>query len=230
MENGMYKAELHAHTSETSPCAHVKAADMIHAMAQARYDIVVVTDHFNNYVLEAKPGTPEERVKRYLKGYENACKAGKEEGIRVFLGAEVCLHNSGPEDFLLYGITRQFLYDHADMYEYTQEKLYEECVKANILLVQAHPCRSYCRPADPKFLHGVEVMNANCRHDNRNDRVKEWWKQRQSEGYTLIPTSGSDYHQVEDIGNGGIRLAVPVQDAVELADVLRNGDYELRGE
>ena len=58
----MYKAEMHAHTSDTSPCARVSAADMVRAMAQARYDIVVVTDHFNNYVLEAFPGTAEERV------------------------------------------------------------------------------------------------------------------------------------------------------------------------
>lgn len=230
MENGMYKAELHAHTSETSPCARVKAADMIRAMAQARYDIVVVTDHFNNYVLEAKPGSPEERVKRYLKGYECACRAAKEENIKVFLGAEVCLHHYGPEDYLLYGITREFLYNNPEMYEYSQEKLYQECVKANVLLVQAHPCRSYCNPSDPKFLHGVEVINSNCRHDNRNDRVIAWWKAQKAAGYPLIPTSGSDYHQVEDIGNGGIRLTAPVRDAVELADILRSGDYELRGE
>ncbi len=224
----MYKAEMHAHTSDTSPCARVSAADMVRAMAQARYDIVVVTDHFNNYVLEAFPGTAEERVERYLAGYRNACRAAKAEGIRVLLGAEVCLHHMGPEDYLLYGITEQFLYDHPQMYEYTQEQLYRECVKADVLLVQAHPCRSYCTPSDPRFLHGVEVINTNCRHDNGNEKALAWWKEQRGAGYCLIPTSGSDYHQTEDIGGGGIRLTRPVYDAAGLADVLRSGEYELR--
>ncbi|MBO5197980.1 MAG: PHP domain-containing protein [Lachnospiraceae bacterium] len=230
MEQGMYKIEMHAHTSDTSPCAHVSAADMIHAMAEAGYDIVVVTDHFSRYVMSRFTGTPEEKVTRYLQGYREACRAGEKEGIRVFLGAEVNLHRVGKEDYLLYGITEQFLYDHPQMYDYTLKELFEACVKANVLVVQAHPCRSYCAPADANYLHGVELINTNPRHDNGNQKAEIWLKEQEAAGHQLITTCGSDYHQLEDIGGGGIRTARPLKDVVELAELLRSGEYELRKE
>ena len=64
--------------------------------------------------------------------------------------------------------------------------------------------------------------------DNGNEKALAWWKEQRGAGYCLIPTSGSDYHQTEDIGGGGIRLIRPVYDAAGLADVLRSGEYELR--
>ena len=78
------KIELHAHTSEVSPCANVPAAEMVADYARAGYGAVVVTDHFNNYVLESYPGKGTKRaVERYLEGnYELVLKAvrGKERG------------------------------------------------------------------------------------------------------------------------------------------------------
>ena len=90
------------------------------------------------------------------------------------------------------------------------------------LFFQAHPCRSYCNPRDPHLLDGVEIYNGNPRHENNNRRAKKW-----AEKYHLMVSSGSDFHQLEDAGLGGIILSTNVQDSRELAAVLKQGTAEL---
>ena len=94
------KIEMHAHTRETSPCAHVKAEEVVSEYIKAGYDAVVITDHFNNYVLEAEPDQDlQSRVARYLKGYHNALAASESTGLRIILGTEISLYQYGPEDY-----------------------------------------------------------------------------------------------------------------------------------
>ena len=160
------------------------------------------------------PGRPQ--IDRYLLGYREAVEAGKTHHIKVFLGAEVNLASHGPEDFLLLGIREDFLYTYPDLYRYTQKELFKLCEKNSILLYQAHPFRSYCRPADPRYLHGVEVFNGNPRHINQNELALAFAHQ-----HGLLQIAGSDYHQAEDI-SAGILLAQDVADQIELAAILRN--------
>ena len=194
------KIEMHAHTSEISPCGYVTAEDMISAYAGIGYGAVTVTDHFNDYVVENYPGTGREKVDRYLRGYDIACEAGEKFGVKVLLGAEVCLAG-GLEDYLVYGITRDFLYDNPRMFTYTQRRLYAVADAAGALVFQAHPCRSYCRPGNPRFLHGVEVFNGNSKsHKNNNTQALSW-----AVSYPhLLHCSGSDFHDMPNLGRGGI--------------------------
>ena len=37
------KVEMHTHTSETSPCAHINAKDVLKLYKEAGYDTVVIT-------------------------------------------------------------------------------------------------------------------------------------------------------------------------------------------
>lgn len=211
------KIEMHAHTSETSPCGRVPARKMIKAYADAGYDAVLVTDHIHRDVFhdfKVAPGRPQ--IDRYLLGYRAAVDAGRIHRIKVFLGAEVNLASHGPEDFLLIGIQEDFLYTYPDLYRYTQKELFKLCEKNNILLYQAHPFRSYCRPADPRYLHGVEIFNGNPRHVNNNELALAF-----AQKHGLLQTAGSDYHQVEDISSG-IMLDQDVTDQIELAQILRN--------
>lgn len=216
------KIEMHAHTSEVSPCAKVPAEEMVKACAEAGYQGVVVTDHFNDYVLESFPGSARDRVTRYLEGYQRAQEAGAKLGIQVILGMESCIAG-GPEDFLVYGIGMDFFYQNPRFYQYSQEQAFKACQEYGALFFQAHPCRSYCKPRDLHLLDGVEVFNGNPRHENNNRRARKW-----AEKYHLgIFTSGSDFHQLEDAGKGGIILPSDVHDSMELAAALKQGMAEL---
>ena len=213
------KIELHAHTKEVSPCAHVGAADVVRAYKQAGYDAIVITDHFNWYVLDAaNTDDTVKRVDHYLTGYRLAGQEGEKCGIKVILGVEVALRNCGPEDYLIYGATEKMLYDNPFLYDLSLKDLRKVCNKYNALLFQAHPFREYLKPADPALLDGVEVNNGNPRHNSHNDLAVEWAKK-----YNLIAGSGSDFHQSQDIARGGIITNVNA----DIKDILKSGQYEL---
>ena len=217
------KIEMHAHTRETSPCAGIKAQTVVEEHIKAGYDAVVITDHFNHYVLEAKP---EEdvytRVERYLEGYRAALKAAEGTDLRVILGTEVCIYTHGPEDYLLYGVTEEFLHANPYMYNYNLDELRKACDEYDILLFQAHPGRPYLNMAPCEMLDGAEVQNGCIRHQNNNERVYKWAKEN-----GLLYSSGSDYHQLEDIGRGGIITDRDVKNSRDLVDVLRSRNYTI---
>ncbi len=215
------KIELHAHTSEVSPCANVAAETMVSVYVKAGYQGVVVTDHFNSYVLESFPGSPRDRVTRYLEGFYKAQQAGEKAGLQIILGMESCIAG-GKEDFLIYGIGTDFIYQHPTFYRYTQEEAYRACQEYGALLFQAHPCRPGLAPRDPNLLDGMEVYNGNPRHKNNNPRAREW-----AEAHGLIFSSGSDFHEMEDVGRGGIILPVDIRDSKELAEALKRRTGEL---
>ena len=227
----LIKIEMHAHTSEVSPCAAVDAKAVVKSCKNAGYAAVVITDHFNNYVLHGFPGNNRQKVKRYLEGFEIAKETGESINIAVFFGIEVCLRG-GPEDYLIYGVEKEFLFDHPTLYNLSQKELYYEAIEANALVYQAHPCRSYCRPKDPFLMHGVEVFNGNSLHrgpgkggDNNNDYALKWALKYKH----LLQISGSDIHHVEDIGVGGIALRdnMEVKRYSDLMQYLRLSDYKL---
>lgn len=213
------KIDLHVHTCETSPCGKVKAVEMLHLYKAAGYDAVVVTDHFNDYVLEKFPA--DRRIDEYLSGYRTAVEYAKKVGIKVFFGVETCLLG-GKDDFLIYGVTPQFLYDNPKLYALTLAELYDTAHKAGGIVIQAHPNRGYCRQADIRYLDGVEVYNGNPRHDSHND-ITRALADRHPE---LIPTSGNDFHQIGDEKMGGGIIA-EVRDEKELAEKLKKREYEV---
>ena len=43
----LYYYDLHVHTSNVSPCAHVKAEEVVRLYAQAGYKGIVITDHYS---------------------------------------------------------------------------------------------------------------------------------------------------------------------------------------
>lgn len=215
------KIEMHFHTSETSPCGSVPAADAVQAYARKGYGAIVITDHFNGDILESFPGSPREKVDRYLRGYEAARQAGDEAGLVILLGVESCLAG-GPEDFLLYGINRDFLYEYPRLYAMTQAEVYRACHDYGALLYQAHPFRSYCRPRDPALLDGVEIYNGNRRHENHNAEAAAFARR-----HRLRVSSGSDFHEYEDLAQGGLCLPSPLSTNAELLAALKSGGFAL---
>lgn len=227
------RIEMHSHTAEVSPCAHVYAKDMITACKKANYDAVIITDHFNDYVLGSFPGNNRDKVRRYLLGYETAKAAEKEVGIKVLFGVEVCIAG-GREDFLLYGITPSFLFDNPRLFTLTQQELYDVAHAAGALVYQAHPCRSYCKPRDPFLMDGAEVYNGNHNYLEggreigsylSNDTTLRWAKKYPH----LLYISASDVHSLKDVGNAGI--IVPDMDKeiteLDLPNILKSKQIEL---
>ena len=212
------KIEMHAHTGEASPCANVSAGQIPVLYQQTGYDAIVITDHYCKWAQERSGAeTAEAYAQYFLNGYQTAKAAGDKIGFPVLLGAEANLPGS-PNDYLLYGIILQ----HPDLHEMTLKELYALCQKEQILLLQAHPYRTYCTPADPAYLDGAESYNGNPRHNNQNELAKEW-----SQKYHMIQSSGSDFHELEDVAKGGIETSIPVTDTRALYQVLRSGNYKL---
>lgn len=213
--------ETHAHTLGGSPCAKVSAKDMIKAYADIGCGALILTNHFNEDTVP-KPGlSAREAVDRYVDLYKEAEEYGHQFGLDVWFGIETCI-SGGPEDFLLFGATPEILYENPYMYRMTQKELFQECEQFGCLLYQAHPNRSYCQPRDPEYLHGAEVYNGNPRHENRNEITELWAKK-----YRLLRSSGSDFHQPEDIAQGGILIPDYIQDVKALANYMREYDLTL---
>ena len=206
------KIEMHAHTGEASPCANVSAGQIPVLYQQTGYDAIVITDHYCKWAQERSGAeTAEAYAQYFLNGYQTAKAAGDKIGFPVLLGAEANLPGS-PNDYLLYGITEKFILQHPDLHEMTLKELYALCQKEQILLLQAHPA----------YLDGAESYNGNPRHNNQNELAKEW-----SQKYHMIQSSGSDFHELEDVAKGGIETSIPVTDTRALYQVLRSGNYKL---
>ncbi len=218
------KVEMHTHTSETSPCAKISAKKLVNMYKNKGYDAVVITDHYSKWVMEHNHIIePEEFTKFFLGGYHKAYKYVQDNGfdIKILLGVEVTLLE-GPNDYLLYGIDEEFLYQNPLLFKMSLKKLYKLCYKNNILLVQAHPYRAYCIPADTHFLDGAEVYNGNPRHNSNNNKTYKWAKEN-----GLIMTSGSDFHQEEDLAKGGIITQSSFDSIHQLTEILKNSNYSI---
>lgn len=210
--------ETHFHTAETSPCANVSAEDGIRMYHEAGYDAVVVTDHFNTDVI-GKDGDWEERVDRFLAGFDIARKTGEKLGVRVYLGMEIRFEENY-NDYLVYGFDRQFLYDHPWIYRETMESFSEIAHANGLCIVQAHPFRTICTPAPYELLDGVEGINGNPRHNSRDSLAQEY-----AEKHGLFCTEGSDFHQSEDIKDWGIEMATLPENEKQLAERILRREF-----
>lgn len=218
------KIEMHVHTSEGSPCANVDAENIVKAYAQTDYDAIVITNHFDQDLLKKFGKTDKERIARHLLGYQKSCETGKQLGIQVLLGVEIRLE-PGVEDFLIYGIDEEFLYEHSDLCFLTQKELYDLCHSCGAVLYQAHPFRKPCVPQNPDYLDGVEV-NQRPNGENNNEQLEAWLKNYPH----LKLISGSDCHDYDQVGFGGIILDRVIHSEKELAECLQLIDaYRLCG-
>ena len=215
------KTELHLHTSEVSACGHVSARDGVNAYKSMGYDCIVVTDHFSPYFVDRCYNSGITDIKEeYLRGYREAKDEGDKIGLTVLLGTEVCLSESN-NDYLVYGVCED-MFDNPDILKLPIAKFSEYCKQKGYLLYQAHPFRNHMKIVKPEFLFGIEVNNANPRHDSRN-AVSQLW----ADINRLHAISGSDYHQTMDVGRGGIITNKPFTTTAELLEILKNDDYTL---
>lgn len=216
------KIELHSHTNHSSACGKVEPEVAMKMFAEVGYDAVVCTDHYNTYNLNRFVGTPLEKTKQWLGGYQLAKEAGERHGVNVLFGLEARIPGS-ENDYLIFGAEPNFVLENPRLHELDLMSLHELCQRYGALLIQAHPNRPMCFPASHLCLDGIEVSNGNPRQKNNNSMALH---QAETDP-RMIQTSGSDFHQVPDMDRGGILTDRDVRTSKDLADCLRSGDYTL---
>ena len=141
--------------------------------------------------------------------------------LNVIFGAELRFRYA-LNDYLLYGATPEFLLAHSDIFEMTPREFSEIARDAGVLFVQAHPFRNDMMVINPAYLDGIEIFNGHTGHDSRNDVAELWAKK-----YSLIPTSGTDFHYNHVPANAGILTENEILDMQSLVQTLKSGNYTL---
>lgn len=224
----MYKIELHLHTKYSSGCGQMSAQELISGYKAAGYQAIVVTDHYNRdtyAMLGIDPAAPVDRLTPFLEGYRRMKEEGEKQGIKIYRGAELRFDGS-PNDYLLFNYPDSMLSDPEKLFTMGLPAFYEAHLGTGSLLIQAHPNRSWCAPADPQFLDGVEVYNMHPFHLNQNELTAAMAEANPH----LIRTGGSDCHEPRHLGRGGIVCETLPKDEEELAALLKSGNYTIIGE
>ncbi len=215
-----YKTELHAHTKEVSPCGQLSSQEVVDRYLADGYTTLVVTNHYCDYVIDNAGETWEERCKYYLAPYY-LMKEYAADRMHIILGCELRFKGSA-NDYLIFGLTEQFLWEHANLHEMNIRSFSELAHENGLLIVQAHPFRNGMTVVNPSYLDGVEIFNGHAGHDSRNPIAVEWAKK-----FDLIPTSGTDFHHPHQFGCGGLLTDAPIKTGEELLDVLKARNYTL---
>lgn len=213
-----YKYELHCHTGCVSRCGRVEPERIIELYRQHNYNGIVVTDHYSPMTFTPN-WNPQKQIDFYLEGYRRMKKAAGDD-FTVLLGMEL-RHYASADDYLIYGVTEEFLYSAGNLMMCGVPKMKEFCEKNGFLLMNAHPFRPFRTRCNPKYLDGIEVYNGKT-PKKENDKALEWARKNGK-----IMVSGSDFHTEKHVARGGIITEEPVQNNKNLLNLLKKGNYTL---
>jgi predicted metal-dependent phosphoesterase TrpH len=216
---GTILMETHLHTKTGSSCGLVSPGEIPDLYKKAGYGAIVVTDHYYKKTINEYSKSAD----AWLEGYRKVRRAGKEAGIKVFLGMELRLDSIDVDDFLVYGLDEEFIKNNEKIYQLSLAEMFEFLDSNGFLIYQAHPFREENTVRDPGFMHGIEVFNGKQRQENNNERAEAHAKE-----HSLLQISGSDFHRYEDIGSGGIYIDKAVETEKELVQFLRTCDIKLK--
>ena len=210
--------ETHLHTCQASACGKVNGEDYIKYMMDKGFAGMIVTDHFfngNTCVPEDLPWN--ERVDIYASGYERALKAAEGKDFTVMFGIEV---NFFKDEYLLYGVDKQWLLDNECIMDMTRIELHEAVNKAGGIMIQAHPYRERDYLSDIKLapaaaIDGVEIYNA-ANKPNMNALGYEF-----ALPLGLPMTAGSDIHFYNDNDMGGMLFEKKIGSIKDFVDAVR---------
>ncbi|NQU80911.1 MAG: PHP domain-containing protein [Bacteroidetes bacterium] len=218
----MFLLDTHIHTKEVSPCGQTDTLTLISLYKKAGYDCLIITDHLSSYYPIMRSSLSwKQKIDSFFAGYDSAKALGKKVGLTVLPAFELSFDND-PNDYLIYGITKLWLYEHKDIHTTNIEFFSDLISSTDSLIVQAHPFRKGMMPQNPSFIHGIEVYNGNPRHNSENSKAHIY-----AEKHNLIPTSGSDFHRSEDCARGGMILKTPISHIEEFIQVLKARSSEL---
>ncbi len=220
-----YLYEMHAHVKEVSTCSPSPAQVLADLYIDTEYTGIVITDHMNSATFSRRglrDASWEDKVEHFLSGYEALKKAAGAK-LNIILAMEINFYDC-PNDYLVYGVTKDFLLSYGDLMALTPEKFSEIAHENSLLFLQAHPFRRDSQVTDWKILDGYEIFNGNPRHYSCNPMAEAWAKYHNK----AIVTSGSDFHEAEDAYHGGIYFEKEITTAQELVEELKKGNYTLK--
>ncbi len=136
-----YRIDTHVHTAEVSPCGKIPAKEVVKLYKEKNYDAIIITDHYHEeYFDSLATDSWKEKVDSYLSGYRTAVECGKTAGLNILLGIELRFADH-PNDFLVYGLDEDFLYNNPELYKLTPEEFTNLRKGRGIVMFQAHPFR-----------------------------------------------------------------------------------------
>ena len=214
----MYRYETHLHTVESSACGVTPGREYPAIFKARGYDGIFITDHFFHGNTRPARDLPwPDYVDGYMRGYEEAKKAGDEIGFKVFFGIE---ENFAGDEYLIYGVGREFLLAHPEIPHWTREEMLEAVHGAGGAVMQAHPFRDRFYISQIHLLldgvDGIEGINtANTANDNLAALCY-------AEKFGLQILAGSDTHDKARISdmNGGILYEKPLESPEDFAERL----------
>ena len=220
----MYLFDVHVHTAEVSPCVKLPAAKTIDIYADIGYAGVCITDHYNESVLYEDLNQPTwaKTIEAFQRGYYLAKERGAQKGLTVLYGMEMQVRDYPRNEYLVYGLTADFVVENKDLWQYTLAEMREIANANNALIFQAHPFRNNMVLSPAHLLDGIEAYNGNPRHNSRNDYAIMTAK---TLGYGMV--SGSDSHDPGDAGHGGLAFFECPQSEADLVRLLRSKHYAL---
>ena len=215
-----YLYETHLHTSEASACGRTRGKDYIDFMLGRGYSGMIVTDHFFNGNSCVPRDLPwRERVEWYCSGYEHALQEAAGRDFSVFFGIE---YNFEGDEYLLYGVGKDWLLAHPDLLTYSREQVYQAVHAGGGIMVHAHPYRErmYLKAIHltPSVSDAIEVYNSG-NQDYQNALDYQYAKE-----LGLPMTSGSDIHAVNDNMMGGMLFERKLMSARDYAEALLAGE------
>jgi hypothetical protein len=135
-----YLYETHLHTSEASLCGKSVGYEYIKRYKDLGYTGIIITEHFYHGNCAINKRLPWDKwVRAFCWGYEKAREEGSRQGLDVFFGWEETF--DGGDDYLVYGLDKEWLLDHPELIRWTRKQQYEEVRRYGGCVVQAHPFR-----------------------------------------------------------------------------------------
>ena len=222
-----FKTELHCHCTVVSACGRITPAEIVDNYVKAGYTSLVITDHISRDTFQSGNylGTPDwdAKVDFFLRSYRALQEAAKGR-LNILLGAEVRIDSHHAADYLLYGVSEEFLRKVGCLHQFHLADLSRVARENGVLLVQAHPFRNFMVVTPPALLDGVEVFNASPSHAPIRGELAKLW----AEHYDLIQTSGSDLHSPKPSQiAGGIETDEPITSNEQLVEVLKSRNYRI---
>ncbi len=212
-----YKTEMHCHSSEVSGCASVDVKGVVEKYIEHGYTTLVLTNHMwsNDNYDEYRA-----RVEHMFEVCERARQAA-DGRLYVIDGVEFALEDDN--DYLLYGVTKEFLLSDNTLSDLEAHELRAKASEAGIIMIHAHPLRFSQRHLHPSEVDGYEIFNGHPEQQSNNDAAELIFKRIEGK----IFTSGTDHHDAHHMPNSGIATDMPIRNADELLAVLRSGEYSI---
>jgi len=190
-----YLYETHLHTKESSSCGVSGGREYVRRYLDLGYSGIIITDHFFNGNCRADRNLPWKKwVQEYIRGYEITREEGFRRGLDVFFGWEESLDG---DDYLIYGLDKEWLLAHPEAADWTPEEQYNEVISFGGCVVLAHPFRFAHNmnraSARDVYASAIEVANSG------NSQISDALAWAYAKKMKVTATAGSDIHYAADI-------------------------------